>query len=800
MQTLDDMELLRAYATRNSEAAFEALVARHVHWVYSAALRQVRDPQLAEEVAPAVFTILARKAPTLKSETIMAGWLFNTVRFTAKAELRLAARRRRREQEARMEPTAQAESENYPEWEQIAPLLDQALAQLSERDRHAVLLRYFERKNLAEVGAALGTTEEGVRKRVSRAVEKLRLFFARHGAVIPGAVVVALLSTQAVQAAPTGLAAAAAAAAFKGTVFAGSSANLIKTTLELMAWTKLKIVAMVGAGVLLAAGTVTVTISSHRTSDALSARVERILRQNMTSPGQGQWDAGMDELWSLGPGIIPHLASVARLKDPLLSRAYARLWKDSPAGLRDYLPQPIHRDQLRAAAMMAIRDFGMLAARGAAPAVIDGLGEKQLIYHGCAVESFGWLLPGSASALAALQRGLDGVDTNGPAPGTFLGVDDDTVWARVPAVVPLLANLLGNTSSAGLAAFALGRVGSNATMALPALIQTADQGVAGSFTAAEAARVQSAQDHEEMSANRAMAALALGQIGIAPPEVQAVLLRAWNAPDSRVRGNAALAVAQLGAPMTNELPGLLAGLRDPDNSALRKKLRVIWKLGPGARDALGALRELAQTNRLQSLVADPESKSFGEGIQDLSLAAKMAIWRIDPGEGRSFLPEIVNRIGWWEQMEFLAAPSPASSDVVRAVETFLESKPTGLQLQAAYIILRHDPKHSQALAVLRQSKSVGDLGNRLLAGRLLFKSLGETDGLCSLIAEALRAHRESNLGVQAIQIADEIGDAALPAVPALKAALWHRDGFVRRWAGRLLLKLAPQEIPINQSK
>jgi hypothetical protein len=62
MQALDDMELLRAYATRNSEAAFEALVARHIHWVYSAALRQVRDPQVAEEVAQAVFTILRQAA------------------------------------------------------------------------------------------------------------------------------------------------------------------------------------------------------------------------------------------------------------------------------------------------------------------------------------------------------------------------------------------------------------------------------------------------------------------------------------------------------------------------------------------------------------------------------------------------------------------------------------------------------------------------------------------------------------------------------------------------------------------
>lgn len=122
------MELLWAYATRNSEEAFAALVTRHVHWVYSAALRQVRDPDVAQEVAQAVFTILARKAGTLRPGTLLTGWLFNTVRFTAAAELRATARRQRREQEAQMESTVQAEldpirsgSKSRRSWTQLWP-------------------------------------------------------------------------------------------------------------------------------------------------------------------------------------------------------------------------------------------------------------------------------------------------------------------------------------------------------------------------------------------------------------------------------------------------------------------------------------------------------------------------------------------------------------------------------------------------------------------------------------------------------------------------------------------------------
>ena len=62
-------------------------------------------------------------------------------------------------------------------WQQISPLLDEALAQLGEKDRQAVLLRFFENKSLAEVGNRLGTGEDTARKRVSRALEKLRRYF-----------------------------------------------------------------------------------------------------------------------------------------------------------------------------------------------------------------------------------------------------------------------------------------------------------------------------------------------------------------------------------------------------------------------------------------------------------------------------------------------------------------------------------------------------------------------------------------------------------------------------------------------
>lgn len=273
-----DIELIRRYADERSQDAFAELVRRHVDFVYSVAVRQTHNRDLAQDVAQAVFIILAKKAGRLRANTVLSNWLFCATRYTAANALKMEARRRHYEHRkmamTREESTAtnaDRVSNALPEqWSAIAPLLDSALTALGRRDREAVLLRFIEGKSHRDVAGALGLSEDAARKRVSRAIEQLRSFFQSRGVVVPAAALATMLTAHAVEAAPVSV--TTAACGFAG-LTPPAGAALAKGTITLMAWAKVKVAAVVAASILLAGTTGTVVVRHLMARPAAAVQV-----------------------------------------------------------------------------------------------------------------------------------------------------------------------------------------------------------------------------------------------------------------------------------------------------------------------------------------------------------------------------------------------------------------------------------------------------------------------------------------------------------------------------------------------
>jgi RNA polymerase sigma factor (sigma-70 family) len=215
MQPQSDAWLLREYAEHGKESAFAEITARHTNLVYSAALRQVDSPDLAAEVAQQAFIGLARGALALSrklaEDASLAGWLCRIARNLSLNLRRDEFRRHSRERQAmaQHDPTP----ETLPDWDQLRPLLDEAMAELSETDYDAIVLRFYQKQDLRSVGQALGLSDDAAQKRVSRAVERLRASLAERGLTLGAVGLTAAISANAVQAAPVGLAVTISAAA-----------------------------------------------------------------------------------------------------------------------------------------------------------------------------------------------------------------------------------------------------------------------------------------------------------------------------------------------------------------------------------------------------------------------------------------------------------------------------------------------------------------------------------------------------------------------------------------------------------
>ena len=226
--TEEDSELLRRYAENHSEAAFAELVQRRIGLVYAVALRTTRNAHRAEDVTQTVFADLARKAASLADRPVLAGWLYRSAHFAALGVVRAEQNRAAREREAQIMHETLGSDEPDQDWGKIRPLLDQIMSELEERDRDAIMLRYFDNRPFAEIGARLQLTENSARMHVERSLDKLHALLGRRGIRSTTAALAAGLAQQALATAPAGLATTVTGSALASAKMAAPAVSVLQ--------------------------------------------------------------------------------------------------------------------------------------------------------------------------------------------------------------------------------------------------------------------------------------------------------------------------------------------------------------------------------------------------------------------------------------------------------------------------------------------------------------------------------------------------------------------------------------------
>ena len=237
------------------QATFSGLVDRYLGLVYSAALRQVKDHHLAEDVTQQVFLRLAQNFHCLAHEQALSAWLLVATRHAALDAIKTRARRLRHESKAAaMARTTTNSGSSQAQWDPIAGHLDQAIASLSTNDRRAISLRYFDQYPTEEVAQRLGISLDATHQRLHRATARLREFFAAKGVIVSEATIGPLIMAHAIHAAPAGLAGAAASALAGHAHGAAADGAIAKGASVLMAISKIKAAVVALAAVLLIGG------------------------------------------------------------------------------------------------------------------------------------------------------------------------------------------------------------------------------------------------------------------------------------------------------------------------------------------------------------------------------------------------------------------------------------------------------------------------------------------------------------------------------------------------------------------
>jgi RNA polymerase sigma factor (sigma-70 family) len=237
----DDRLLERA--GHDDRSALNALIRRYANLVHGVALRQTGDPHLAADVSQGVFIVFVRRIRSIRHARVLPAWFLQTTRLAVKAAMRSAARRRHHERLACL--PEQAMREPHLDDPDLLSELDEAVSSLPQGDRELVLMKYHMGWTMTAISSKLDINEEAARKRLSRAVERLREIFAKRRATMSTASVAALLIAAGAHSAPAAVVQASIAAATTSAATTSLGAAIASKLAGAMLLSKLKLAACV---------------------------------------------------------------------------------------------------------------------------------------------------------------------------------------------------------------------------------------------------------------------------------------------------------------------------------------------------------------------------------------------------------------------------------------------------------------------------------------------------------------------------------------------------------------------------
>jgi RNA polymerase sigma factor (sigma-70 family) len=601
---MEDWQQLREYLENGSEAAFAALVNRHLGLVYSVALRKLGNPEDAKEVAQSVFYDLARKARKLRSDTVIVGWLHRAAWLASLHYWRTEHRRRQREQQAALMNTSDPAPENS--WQQVAAHLDEALTQMDEQERLGILLRFFQGKSFRQVGETLGVNEDAARMRINRALEKLHALLIRKAVSCPLSVLGALLADQAVQAAPLEIT-QSVLNALRQAAQAAPTPLASLTLVSLLAKVKLKTALVFGLALLVAIDVGLFVLNRiqeppAKTTSPLSMPVPRA-SSKQTSPGlrrvvkpqerSSDLDQAVANLWrALREEPVDANGAVGPDKVCMALRAFGTDTKPAIPVLLEGLRNPDGpNDQVQWCSSMAFSFLGARAAE-AVPSLID-LFQSETESRNTRIFAMEALRnikngpkPADVTVLDAAVPALIGLLNNGDAGivqsavGTLATIGDSAKQA-IPAIAELLTN--GDAGIVLSATGALGAFGDPAKQTIPAIVELLTYSVPS-------------QQAERLTRNvRIEAARALERMGSEAAVAVPSLIQMLADSDKDVRGRSTIALWKI-AGRTDGAAVVAADLYPPwfEDTNWEDLLNALAEMGPAAKAAVPNLQKLCR--------------------------------------------------------------------------------------------------------------------------------------------------------------------------------------------------------------